>query len=111
MSKLERDFKSLLYYYIRRGWNDQLIDACDKKGKDSHGITMFWKAYALGASGNIPECLRQLAYFDNKSDMQYPVSLATAYFHQKAKAVDHDALTKAKQQMSISEDLTVIVYL
>lgn len=106
MSK-DRDFKATAYYYIRRGWYDQLQDACDKKGKDNLGITTFWKAYGVGASGNISECIRQLSNFHTRPDMQYPVQLALAYFHQKSSVVDHEAISSIRNSLTVSEDVAV----
>ena len=106
MSK-DRDFKAVTYYYIRRGWHEQVIALCDKKGKDNLGITTYWKAFAIGASGNASECIRQLSNFKTRPDMQYPVSLALVHFHNKANVVDHDALSSIRSSLSVSEDVAV----
>ncbi len=108
MSK-DRDFKPLVYYHVRRGWFEQLQSLCEKKGKDNAGLTTFWKAFAIGASGQIPECIRQLSNFQARPDMQYPVSLALTYFHQKASLVDHDAVSNLRNSLSLSEDVAVSV--
>ena len=67
---MSKDLKSLFYFYCRRGYHDQLISQCDsianKKGKDP--ICMFWRAYGLGMSGSIPDCIAQLEAFSNRKE-------------------------------------------
>ena len=109
MSK-DRDFKASAYYYIRRGWHDHLMAACEKKGKDNLGITTYWKAYSTGSGGNVQECIRQLSNFHTRPDMQYPVSLALSYFHQKAQVIDHDVLSNIRGSLSVSEDVAVSLW-
>lgn len=100
--------KSLMYYYLMRGYYGQLLSLCDsiisKKGKDP--ISMFWKAFALGSTGNIPEALRQLESFSSRKDLLYPVSLAMLYFHQKAQVVDREAVEMLSSEVSLAEDVS-----
>jgi hypothetical protein len=106
---MSREQKNTMYYYLSRGYYGHLLTLCDsiisKKGKDP--VPMFWKAFALGANGNINEALRQLDNFQARKDLQYPVSLAMLYFHQKATVVDRDAVEMLHSEISIAEDIAV----
>jgi tetratricopeptide repeat protein 21B len=106
---MSKEFKPLAYYLIRRGWHDQLLRLCDsvisKKGKDP--LSIYWKAFALGMSGNIPDALRQLEGFQSRRDLQFPVSMALLYFHERAPNVDRDAVDALNAELSIAEDVTV----
>ena len=46
---MSKDYKSNIYYLVRRGWHDQLAVFCDgitqRKGKDP--VSMFWKGTRL----------------------------------------------------------------
>eukprot|EP01036_Dinobryon_divergens_P042402 gene42402-56338_t len=54
---MSKEFKPLLNYYARRGWNTQQLTFCEsfiaKKGKDPSVV--FWRAYALGMTDHIQE--------------------------------------------------------
>jgi tetratricopeptide repeat protein 21B len=106
---MSKEFKPQAYNYIRRGWYEQLNALCDsvmaKKGKDP--LTAFWKAFALGMTGNITDCLRGLESFQSRKDLQFPVTLALMYFHKKASPVDREAVAQLKSELSIAEDVAV----
>ena len=104
-----KEFKPQIYYLIRHGYYEQLIKFCDtllsKKGKDP--VLVYWKAYGLGMSGNIPDCLRQLEGFQARKDMQYPVSLALLYFHKRSPQVDQDTVDSISAELPFAEEVTV----
>jgi tetratricopeptide repeat protein 21B len=106
---MSKDLKPQIYYLARRGWHDQLLKLCDnsiaKKGKDP--ITIYWKAYALGMTGNIKECLQQLEIFQSRRDLQFPVSLAMLYFQNKSPVIDHEAVDSLSSELTLAEDVTV----
>lgn len=106
---MSREQKNSMYYFLSKGYYGHLLTLCDsiisKKGKDP--IPMFWKAFALGASGNINEALRQLDNFQARKDLQFPVSLAMLYFHQKAPVVDREAVDMLTAEISVAEDIAV----
>ena len=103
-----REAKPLIYYLIRRGWYDQLLRICDgiiKKGKDP--VTMFWKAYAHGMSGDITGSIQQLESFSSRKDMQYPISLALKFFRSRMANPDQDAIDQLNSEIEVAEDVTV----
>lgn len=106
---MSKEIKPQIYFLIRRGWHDQLLKLCDgvisKKGKDP--LTTYWKAYALGMTGNNVECLRLLESFQSRKDMLYPVSLALLFFHSRATVQDTDAIDALYSELAIAEDVTV----
>lgn len=114
---MSKEVKSQIYYLARRGWHDQLAAVCDghmaKKGKDP--TCVFWKAFALGMTGNLSEASRLLETFQARRDMQYPATLALIYFNRRSRNVDHDLLSSLQSELSVSEDvvvriLTYIIY-
>ncbi|RYH01320.1 hypothetical protein EON65_48445 [archaeon] len=106
---MSKDLKPQLYYYIRRGWYGQLAQTCEtsmsKKGKDP--VTLFWHAFALGMTGQISDCLRELESFQSRRDLQLPMTVAMVHFHLKASSVDREAVETLKQEISIAETVTV----
>jgi hypothetical protein len=53
---MSKDYKSNIYYLVRRGWHDQLAVFCDgitqRKGKDP--VSMFWKGTPPGETPLVP---------------------------------------------------------
>lgn len=106
---MSKELRPVYFYYIRRQWYAQLIQSCsdliEKKGKDP--ITLFWRAYGLGMSGNIDGCLRDLDSFHARKDLQFPVNLAMVYFHKKAPSVDRETVRSLTSELSLAEDVAV----
>lgn len=102
-----KEIKPQLYYLLRRGWYSQLIKFCDgiisKKGKDP--LAIFWKAFALGMTNNINDCLRLFESFQARRDLQYPVTLALLYFHKKSPSIDHEAVDSLTSELGVAEDV------
>eukprot|EP01039_Chlorochromonas_danica_P002898 gene2898-3163_t len=105
---MSKDLKPQLYYYIRRGWNDHVIQLCEssmaKKGKDP--VTVFWHAFSLGRMGLIAEALSKLETLQSRKDLQLPMVVAMIYFHQRASSVDRETVRALKQDLSIAETVT-----
>lgn len=105
---MSRDTKPQIYYLLRRGWHDQLLKLCDgviqKKGKDP--LAIFWKAFALGSTGNFAECKRQLDSFSQRRDMQLPVTMALLHFHRRAPQLDREVIETLSSELSVAEDVT-----
>ena len=106
---MSKEFKPLVYYYIRRGWFTQQLKFCEsiisKKGKEP--LVVFWKAFALGMSGRVKDSIRELSQFESKTDMKYPVTLALHYFHQRSERVDDELISKLSMELSVAEEVTV----
>jgi hypothetical protein len=111
---MSKEYKSLTYYYINRGQYGQLIQICDgyiaKKGKDP--FSLYWKAYGLGMTGNVSECIRQMQETSkSRKEMQYPVSIALIYFYRMCSNVDREAIQVLTSELSIVEDVAVRIFL
>lgn len=106
---MSREIKPQIYYLCRRGWYDQLLAFCDgiikKKGKDP--ATMYWRAFAMGMTGNVSDCLRTLESFQSRKDMSYAVNLALMHFHKRAPQQDREAISMLRGEQSVAEDVTV----
>lgn len=106
---MSKEFKPQVYYLARRKWFEQLNKYCEaaiaKKGKDP--LAIFWKAFATGMNGNINDCLRLLDNFQSRRDMQYPVTLAKIFFHNKCQPIDHETVESLNADLSIAEEITV----
>jgi hypothetical protein len=105
---MSRDTKAILYHLCRRGWHEQLITHCDNlltKKKDP--FALFWRAYAIGRAGNVSAAIGLFEEFQGKRDMQFPSTLALAYFHKCMPNVDREFVDQLQSELSISEDVTV----
>lgn len=105
---MSKEIKPLILYYVRNGWHDQLLKLCDlalsKKGKDN--FATFWRAFAVGMTGNVPECMRQLESLQSRRDLQFPASLALIYFHKQLPVVDREALDNIRCELSVTKDVS-----
>lgn len=106
---MSKELRPVFYYCIRRKWYNQLIASCDsavaKKGKEP--ITMFWRAFGMGMTGDISGCLRELDAFHSRKDLQYPVNLAMQFFQKRAPEVDREAIRALAAESSLAEDVAV----
>lgn len=106
---MSKEFKPYIYYFARRKWYGQMNKFCDgviaKKGKDP--VAIFWKAFAVGMSGNVNDSLRLLESFQSRRDMHYPVTIARLYFHEKSQVIDHEAIDSLRSELTVAEDVTV----
>ena len=106
---MSKEAKPQIYFFARKGWYEQMADICDahiqRKGKDP--VSVFWKAFSCGMTGNIRDCTKLLESFQARRDMQYPASLALIFFMKKAPVVDHDAIMSLQNELSVAEDVTV----
>eukprot|EP01041_Mallomonas_annulata_P001871 gene1871-3629_t len=106
---MSKEFKPLLNYYARRGWNTQQLTFCEsfiaKKGKDPSVV--FWRAYALGMTDHIQESIRILEGFESRTDLQYPVTLALINLHESdPRGGDEETLDRLKATLLVAEDVT-----
>jgi len=105
---MSREVKPQIYYLARRGWHEQMLRLCDstiqKKGKDP--VAVYWKAFALGMTGNITECKRQLDSFAQRRDMQLPVTMALLYFNKRATNPDREVIDALYSELHVAEDVT-----
>lgn len=106
-----RELKPNIYYFMRRGWYDQLVTYCDqymsKKGaKDP--LCIYWKAVGIGLSGGINESLRFLESLQVRKDMQYAVSIAQLYFLRLPtnSNIDYDAIETISSELNAAEDVS-----
>lgn len=106
---MSKDQKASIYYLLTRGYHGQLLTYCEsimsKKGKDP--VSLFWKAFAAGFSGNVREALLLLDSFQARKDLNYPVTMAMLYFHQRVQSVDQEAVEMLTAQLSAAEDVAV----
>lgn len=106
---MSKELKPQIYYYIRRGWFDQLVKFCDntlaKKGKDI--VLLYWKAYGLGCSGNLSDSIRLFESFQSRREIQFPVSLALLHFHKMSPVSDYETIGLLESELSVAEDVTV----
>ncbi len=61
-------------------------------------------------SGNIAECLRQFENLQARRDLQYPVTKALLFFHNRAAVIDHEAIDSLSSEASVAEDVTVTIF-
>ena len=108
-----KELKPLILYLVRKGWNGQLYSLCDsiiaKKSKDY--FAAFWRAYALGMTGNISDAMSQLESFQSRRDLQFPASLALIYFHKRLPKTDREAIESLRTELSVTRDVSVRSYL
>ena len=108
--RMSRDIKPIVYHYCRRGWHEQLLSVCDtilsKKNKDA--FALFWRAYSMGMAGNVPAAISLFEEYQAKRDMQFPSTLALAFFHRRLPAINQELLDQLHSEASVSEDVTVL---
>lgn len=104
------DNKAYIYYYARRGWHEQLVSFCDeiisRKGKDP--VTVFWKAYGLGMTHGLGRVQGELEVFQNRRDLQLPLTTALLYFaqHHRGGSYDYEYIRSLEAELSVAEEMT-----
>ncbi|CAM9140679.1 unnamed protein product [Discosporangium mesarthrocarpum] len=100
-------YKSLISYYLREGLYQHVVDEATsqikKRGNDSY--LLFWKAFALGMQGCVPEAIREFESIKSKRDVEYGVVVALLHFHGKAKMIDREAVEMLSATLTITEDM------
>lgn len=98
--------KTLINYYIRKGYHQHIQDLCrkqiEKKGPDS-GLS-FWHAFAFGMAQSYAEGIRELEKLKNKKDVEYACIAALMYMHNHCKLVDHEELAQLEMMQVTAED-------
>jgi hypothetical protein len=77
-----------------------------KKSKDA--FALYWRAYAMGMAGNLTGAIGLFESYQTLRDMDFPCTVALAYFHTKTATVDHEMVEQLHGIISVSEDVEVV---
>lgn len=93
--------RAYIHYYVRCGYSRTLINytADQLKRRGGESWIVFWRAFGLAREGNIVAALRDCDTLKNKRDAEYAALLAMVHYHQRAKLIDHDALSIAEASL------------
>ena len=100
------DPKTLINYYIRKGWTQHVQSLCDKVlDKRGHDATLvFWRAFAIGLEGSYAEAIRELDNLKSKRDVEYPCIAALIHMHKQCKLIDHEEVAQLEMIQLSAED-------
>ena len=62
----------------------------------------------MGMAGNLSAAISLFEEYQAKRDMQFPSTLALAFFHRRLPSIDQELLDQLHSEASVSEDVTVI---
>ena len=105
---MSRDSKALLTYYGREGLFQHLQAECNKQleRRGADGTLMWWRAIAVGMSGDAGGAVRELEELRAKRDLQLPVQTALLHFHKRASRVDMEEVSQLEQALPTLREMS-----